>query len=644
MINLPITHMTLYKHGVGFFERRATLSGEEVELSFRVTEMNDILKSLTAIDWGGGQVLGIDYATPQSREERLAGCSIRLSDDRSLRDLLAGLRGRRVQLALDQGETLAGKLLGLDEPPDRHPMASALVSLLLDETSVVRAVALERVQGVDILDERGAADLRFFLQTALTQEEFRSVTVRLSPGTHDLSVSYIAPAPTWRVSYRLVLDPEADGGPKSLLLGWGIFDNRLEEDLDGISLSLVAGMPISFVYDLYTPFTPERPEVKEESRVAAAPVEFDGVALGARVMAEMAPMEMMRSAMPAPAAPPMQKAMSRAALATAQTVATKGEALGELFQYVIQTPVTVGRGQSAMVPVVSADLDYQKDLLYNGRKMQAHPVATLRMKNASGLTLERGPVTVLDEGEYVGEAVLPFTAVGGEVVVPYAVELGAKVHETSLASREIYRLSLKGIYLNVEEWDIRHHEYRVSNSTGNRLTVLVEHPRPSQYDLFDTVTPKEHTDEHLRFEVEVPAWEETVLKVYERRLTHRREELQKQSHQALQRYLAQGLMDRVTHDQVVKLLMLYETIADHEKQLKLLAEEREKVYKAQQQIQGNMQALSQVGKEGALRARYVDQLEATEAQLRGIDKRDVEFRAAIKQVENEIEARLKSMG
>ena len=133
MANLPITHMTLYKHGVGFFERRAALNGEEVELSFRVTEMNDILKSLTAIDWGGGQVFGIDYATPQSREERLAGCSIRLSDDRSLRDLLVGLRGRRVQLVLDQGETLTGKLLGLDEPAERHPMASALVSLLLDD-------------------------------------------------------------------------------------------------------------------------------------------------------------------------------------------------------------------------------------------------------------------------------------------------------------------------------------------------------------------------------------------------------------------------------------------------------------------------------------------------------------------------------
>ncbi len=104
MKDLPITHMTLYKHGVGFFERRAELSGEEVELAFRVEEMNDLLKSLTVVDRGGGHVLGVDYATPQNREERLAGCSIRLGDDRSLRDLLIDLRGRRVRLLLSQEE------------------------------------------------------------------------------------------------------------------------------------------------------------------------------------------------------------------------------------------------------------------------------------------------------------------------------------------------------------------------------------------------------------------------------------------------------------------------------------------------------------------------------------------------------------
>ncbi len=651
MAQLPITRMTLYKHGVGFFERRAQLSGEEVELSFRVTEMNDILKSLTAIDWGGGQVLGVDYATPQSREERLAGCSIRLDDDRSLRDLLACLRGRRVALSLDQGETATGKLLGLDEPSERQPLASTMVSLLLDEAAgdgaetrnTVRAVALERVQSVDVLDERGAADLRFFLQTSLTQDEYRSVTVRMSPGEHDLSVSYIAPAPTWRVSYRLVLDPKAEGGPQALLLGWGIFDNRLEEDLQGISLSLVAGMPISFVYDLYTPFTPERPEVKEEARVAPAPVAFGAAALGG-IPADIEDRMAMRAAMAAPAPAAMQKMAAREAYAAAQTVTTKGEALGELFQYVIQTPVTVGRGQSAMVPVVSADLAYQKDLLYNGSKMATHPVATLRMKNASGLTLERGPVTVLDDGDYVGEAVLPFTAVGGEVVAPYAVELGVKVSESSGSSREIYRLFIKGGYLHFEEWDVRWQEYRLSNQTAEPVTVLVEHPRSPQYELFDTPSPKEHTDEFLRFEAQAPAWGEKALKVQERRLLSRYEEVQKQSHQTLQRYLKQGLMDKAVYDQVVKLLMLYDTIADYEKRLKQIEDERDQIYKAQQQVQGNMQALSQVGKEGALRTKYVEQLEATESQLRELDKSEAKLKATIKQVEDEIATRIKALG
>ena len=144
MTSLPIRRMTLYKHGVGYFERRAKINSEAVTLSFRVAEMNDILKSLTAISWGEGQVLGVDYATPQSEEERLAGCSIRLGDGRSLRDLLASLRGRLVMLHLDQAEMVRGTLLGLDEVDKEQPLASSLVSLLVADTAQVQAVPLGR--------------------------------------------------------------------------------------------------------------------------------------------------------------------------------------------------------------------------------------------------------------------------------------------------------------------------------------------------------------------------------------------------------------------------------------------------------------------------------------------------------------------
>jgi len=323
---------------------------------------------------------------------------------------------------------------------------------------------------------------------------------------------------------------------------------------------------------------------------------------------------------------------------------TKAAALGELFQYDIQTPVTVGRGQSAMVPVVSADLPYQKDLIYNGQKMATHPVATVRMKNGSGLTLERGPVTVLDAGEYVGEAVLAFTAASGEIVVPYAVELGAKVRESNGSRREIHRVFLKDRYLHFEEWNVRWREYHLSNKSANPITVLVEHPRLLQYDLFDTAPPKERTDDHLRFEVQAPPWGEASLKVQERQLLHRRDEVRGQSHKALQHYVQQGLLDRKVYDEVHKLLTLHDTVADHERQLQQIEKDREKIYKAQQQVRGNMQALSQTGKEGELRARYVGQIEATEVQLRKLEEGEAELKTAIKKVEDQIAARLEALG
>ncbi len=642
MTTLPITRMILYKHGVGFFERRAQVQGDEVSLSFRVEEMNDILKSLTAVDWGDGQVLGVDYATPQSREERLAGCSIRLGDARSLRDLLIGLRGRRVELHLDQGETAVGLLLGLDELPDRQPVGDSLVSLLQDQSSQVQTVALSRVQSVTIHDERGAADLRFFLQVAQTQEDYREVIIRLTDGAHDLSVSYIAPAPTWRVSYRLVADPDADGGPIALLLGWGIFVNRLEEELEDIRLSLVAGMPISFVYDLYTPFTPERPFIAEEARTAAGPVDFLGATAGMGVpLPPAAPMPVAMVAMDdMRARAPQAAKLSRQDLQGATAVQTSGEALGELFQYHINTPVSVGRGQSAMVPIVAANLPYRKDLLYNGAKLASHPVASLRLDNKSGLTLERGPVTVIEGGDYVGEAVLPFTADEAEFIIPYAVELGVRVREQAGSSTEIYGLSLQGAYLTFEEWDIRWREYQINNTTNRPITVLVEHPRQTSYELFDTPDPTEKTDDMYRFAVAAPPRQETSLRVQTRYLRRRSEQIERQSYVNLQRFLRQGLIDRATHDLIATILGLLEKIGDHQKRLEAIKQERQKIYEAQKQIQGNMQALSNTGKEGQMRAQYVDRLEETEQNLQVLALEEGQLEAEIKRLEKEIERRL----
>src|SRR5438046_7328489 len=120
MSTLPVREMILYKHGVGFFVREGIVGREDVELTFRQDEINDVLKSLTVFDRAGGQVLGIHYQTPMDKAARLTNSSIRLSDRDSIRDLLRDLRGRRVILSFEitsgSIETVSGRVIGIDDP------------------------------------------------------------------------------------------------------------------------------------------------------------------------------------------------------------------------------------------------------------------------------------------------------------------------------------------------------------------------------------------------------------------------------------------------------------------------------------------------------------------------------------------------
>jgi hypothetical protein len=659
MANLPIKHMTLYKHGVGYFERKARVEGERVEFSFRSGEMNDILKSLTVIDSGEGKVLGVDYATPREREELLQGCSIRLNKGNSLRDLLSSLRGCRVRLQLSRDEHLTGTLVGLDVPSKNQPAADTLISILQDDTRQVRIVNLGGIQGVEIVDERGEKDLRFFLDTAREQENHRNVTIRLTPGEHDLIMSYVAPAPTWRVSYRIVLEHDGNGSePRALLMGWGIFDNLLEEDLEGVSLSLVAGMPISFVYDLATPFTPERPTVKEEARVAAAPVEFED-ALGeitGEIEDEDSP-DIPEGLMFGEVLgedefdyPPddledesSDYRRSLKAIEKSASLSVKSKSMDELFEYDVQTPVTVRRGQSAMVPVISSQLECRKDLIYNPAKMAKHPVATLRLENRTGLTIERGPVTVLDRGEYVGEALMPFTKEEGELVVPYAVELGVKVYKESSDRTEANALGIKDLYLLIDVWVIDKTEYRVNNATARPVKVLVEHPRRSTCELFETIEPAEKTETHYRFAVAVEPKSENVLAVQERRPRRHSALLQNITQSSIENYFRKGLLDDQNREKVLQVSTILHKISDLQSKLVALETEKKNIYKSQKQIHSNMAPLSHTGDEGTLRSQYLQKLKATEDRLTKIEHRTEELKKTLKQSKTEAQRRLKQL-
>ncbi len=197
--NIPIRRLTLYKHGVGFVERAGVVDGAELELTLRAGDVDDALKSLLVIDRRGGAVLGMDYATPGEGRERAGDTFADLSDERSLRDLLRLLRGWSVQLTLgdDEGAVSAtGRVLGIDVAQPETMLSHTVVVLLDEEGGVARTVPLNVVRRVRLLDARAERDLQALLDASRGEDRQRAITVHLSPGQHDLAVSYLVPSPT----------------------------------------------------------------------------------------------------------------------------------------------------------------------------------------------------------------------------------------------------------------------------------------------------------------------------------------------------------------------------------------------------------------------------------------------------------------
>jgi hypothetical protein len=639
--SLPVRELVLYKHGVGFFARRGPFEGDELALTFRADEINDVLKSLAVFDRAGGGVLGVHYATPMDRPDRLAQTSINLSDAASLRDLLRDLRGRRITCTFESEtgatEQASGRVVGLDQPSANQvdTLPHARVSLLLDD-GAVRAFPYTALRGLTLDDPQAAQDLRYFLDTSLDEDARRTVTLRLSAGAHDLAIYYVAPTPTWRVSYRVVAEPdaEAEGGTgRASLQGWGVFDNRLDEDLAEVRVTLVAGQPISFIYDLYSSHIPQRPVIHDEARLVERPPEFRGAAKAvARKEAESRfrrmgagdALAVMKLASPAPTAGSLELAYSDRADADDETpdwlsapaAQAEGVDAGETFQYVVTTPVTVKRGESALVPIIGGEVRTTRELLYNGAKVPHHPVAALRFSNTTGLTLERGPATVVEGGDYKGEAIIPFTKAGGEVYVPFAVELGVRVAEATEVRQELFRLHIKDAVLVSQHYHIVRTTYTIENSTTRDLTVTVEAAINPHLTLTEATPPPDaETLTERRWAVAAPAGQKTPFVVEGRRGIEQQEYVRNLSYARLAEFLRENLLSRALHDALAEVLNEVAKAQKANANRRNLEAEREAQYKAQEQVRGNLGALKGEGREGALRERLLTQFEAAQDRI-----------------------------
>jgi hypothetical protein len=161
--------VVIYRNGVAYFERSATVEGDTLRLAVPAERVDDFLRSLTVIDADTGQPAPVSYPTSGAR---------------------------------NGGTALIDMKIGLS----------------------------------------GAA-------------------------THRLKLSYVTESPSWKPSYRLVMDKPG----KVAVQGWAIVDNTSGEDWNRIKLGVGSSSAMSFRYDLHTVRTVQRETLRSNDLFAQAP-------------------------------------------------------------------------------------------------------------------------------------------------------------------------------------------------------------------------------------------------------------------------------------------------------------------------------------------------------------------------------------
>ena len=648
---LPITRVVLYKHGVGYFEREGKVDGDAVlPLTFKQSEVSDVLKSLTVLDLDGGHIASVSYDSTKPLAQLLAEVALTIPDQGSLVNLLPQIKGARVALHSGVSDPIEGSILGIDTTERQTSdgvVRIVLLSILCDRGDV-RQFDLHSLVAVQILDPVLKRDLDFYLKTQLSAKKKDARTFTFfaqGPGQRTIRVSYTLEAPVWKATYRILLGEESK---PPMIQGWAVVDNMQDEDWENVQLSLIAGLPVSFTHDLYTPRYIRRPEVKVQETTGVLPPEVEeGMAFRGELMmdTELA----FHESPPAAAAPrsggaarKIMKVMSAPSSTPAQVRERK---VGDLFEYEIEHPVTIKRNQSALVPIVLRDFAGRPVLLYNKATRAENPMRCVEFKNTTGLTLEGGPVTVLEAGDYVGEAMLETMKPDEERLVPYSVELGVHVMDNIDSHRDnVHRVVIRNGQLKAHYVQVEQTAYHLNNKSDMPQVVYLEHPRSSrEWKLFDTPEPHEITENYWRFRFTIEPKKVTAFIVKAKHTLFNVFTLSDAAESQLKLWMEEKYLDAKTMKTLRQAIDLRHEAAKIDRELSALEKQRLALHEEQKRIRENLQAIGDRPGEKELRERYLKTLNAQEDKLERIDKeaqKNIEKRDDCRELMNSILAKL----
>jgi len=492
---LTLKRVMLSSGGVGYFEYEAEVDGAAtLGLDVPLEQVDDVLKSLVVFDSAGG-VGGISL--PGKDGARAAFGDVPFGPE-ALQSPIAYINALQgVEVEVKGPKPMRGRILRAEAITDGVGPMNAPITRVIARTRVslftaegLQQFVLEDADAVQIAD----ADLRARVGRALDAlrrnagRDMRHITLTTA-GTakRTVRVGYVAAAPLWKASYRLVLPPmtPGGGGGKARMQGWAVLENQTGTDWSGVQLTLQYGNPVTFRQAIYASYYVDRPEVPVQILGRMLPTldtrARDVQQLAGGVPARSMPMQQRgraaELAVPLAAAPPAMAAAVEMNMAAPAEQAFSAEG-AEQTTFRLPTQVALPAGHTASVPILDQEIDAERlDLAEPGRP---RPFAAIRLNNNTGLSLPAGVLALYDpsgDAAFAGDARLGGLPAGERRLVSFAEDLRTTVERAQTGQVSLVNVAASNGLLRVTNRDRQTIRFTVTGPAREARRVLLEIPR-----------------------------------------------------------------------------------------------------------------------------------------------------------------------
>lgn len=563
-LEAPLGRVVVYRNGVAYFERRATVDGS-FSIDVPRARVDDFLKSLTVIDLADQSPLSVSYRTPGNTSSASIAMTIELPPGK--RDVLITYVTESpswkpsYRVSLKDDDTAVLQSLAVVDNVSNEAWEDVRVGVGttsalsfrydLHSVQMVERQRLESSEKLAMAPPKGgstysAGGKQQRVLANVAMEEFRNIPVG-SSGSRDFTETVEASATASRASGGLSVARSTAVETTYTVEGANVNSPSYGTVGGEITQEFIDGPPRKFKRSVAhgKPAPPPPPSavelLTEQLRSDPGRVRIEGYQLqhetddpqaGLRrantlrealissgIDAERIEVAQGRGAVSDPSSV-LQVVAIETGTEMTQAVSDEGDdAPRGSALFVAEDPLTLAVGHSAMVTLLEAPTSAQRVYLFDptsDRGSNRFAFNAVRIVNPTDHTLDAGPVTVYAEGQYLGEGLADAIPPRTHALVPYALDRMIRMRSEGETHDEIQRIvHVRRGLATTETARVRTTTIGLHNRGADDATVYVRHAVPTGWSMRDLPKNTQQYGDDVLVPVRVAAGKHAKLSLAE---------------------------------------------------------------------------------------------------------------------------------